>query len=91
VLRNAVRLLGAAALGIAPGRGSLLTFHFLSSSLLGSSRSQISRAVYLAPRADQRYEIDVTYRDDLYDVVVRERLRGNALREVAASDMQACR
>ena len=79
------------AVSLPPGRGSLLTFQFLSSSFLGGSRGSISRQVFVAPRPDQRYEIDVTYRDDLYDVVVRERVRNDALREVALRDLSACR
>ena len=79
------------ALGIAPERGSVLTFRFLSAGFLGGSRSSVSREVFIAPGPDQRYEIDVSYRDDLYDVVVRERLRSGALREVAALDPRTCR
>ena len=79
------------ALGIAPERGSVLTFRFLSAGFLGGSRSSVSRAVFIAPGPDQRYEIDVSYRDDLYDVVVRERLRSGTLREVAAVDLRTCR
>jgi hypothetical protein len=79
------------SVGLASGRGSLLTFHFLSAGFLGSSRGSISRQVLVTPRPDQRYEIDVTYRDDLYDVVVRERVRSDALREVALRDLSDCR
>ena len=78
------------ALGIVPERGSVLTFRFLSAGFLGSSHSSVSRAVFIAPGPDQRYEIDVSYRDDLYDVVVRERLRSGALREVTAADPRTC-
>jgi hypothetical protein len=73
------------------GHGSLLTFQFLSSNFLGSSRGRISRQVYVTPLAGQHYQIDVTYRDDLYDVVVRERVRNDALREVAMRELSACR
>jgi hypothetical protein len=79
------------AVGIAPERGSVLTFHFLSANFLGSSRGRISRQLFITPRPGQRYEIDVTYRDDLYDVVLRERLRDGAAREVVAVDPRACR
>ena len=79
------------AVGIAADRGSHLVFHFLSSNFLGSSRGRISREVFIRPQAEQRYEIDVTYRDDLYDVVVRERLARGALREVPLQDLRACR
>ena len=76
---------------IAADRGSVLVFNFMSSSFLGGSRGRISREVFIKPRADQRYEIDVTYRDDLYDVVLRERLPRGAAREVALLDLSACR
>ena len=79
------------AIGVPAGRRSRLTFHFLSSNFLGSSRGRISREVSLQPRADQRYEIDVSYRDDLYDVAVRERVRGGALRELQPMELAACR
>lgn len=78
------------AVGIAADRGSMLTFHFLTSSFLGSSRGRISREVYLTPRSGQRYEIDVSYRDDLYDVVLRERMRNGAAGDVAVTDLRAC-
>jgi hypothetical protein len=54
-------------------RGSVLVFNFLSSSFLGGLRRRVSREVFVQPRANQLYEVDVTYRDDLYDVVLRER------------------
>jgi len=79
------------ALGIAPERGTVLTFRFLSAGFLGGSRSSVSRTVFIAPTPDERYEIDVSYRDDLYDVVVRERLRSGALRDVAMVESKACR
>jgi hypothetical protein len=79
------------AVSLPPGRGSLLTFQFLSSNFLGSSHGSISRQVFITPRPEQRYELDVTYRDDLYDVVLRERVRSDALREVALRDLSACR
>jgi hypothetical protein len=79
------------AVSLPAGRRGLLTFQFLSSNFLGSSRGSISRQVWITPRPDQRYEIDVTYRDDLYDVVVRERVRNDALREVALRELSACR
>jgi hypothetical protein len=79
------------AVGIAADRGSLLTFHFLIANFLGSARGRVSRELFITPRSDQRYEIDVTYRDDLYDVVLRERLRNGDAREVAPVGLKACR
>jgi hypothetical protein len=80
------------AVGIASGSASYLVFHFISSNFLGSSRGRISRDVMLRPLPDQRYEIDVTYRDDLYDVTIHERSsRGGPAREVPMQDLRACR
>jgi hypothetical protein len=79
------------AVGIPAHRGSVLVFNFLSSSFLGGSRGRVSREVFMQPGPDQRYEIDVTYRDDLYDVVLREQLPRGARREVPWLDLSACR
>jgi hypothetical protein len=81
----------ATAVGIPVDRGSYLVFNFMSSSFLGGSRGRISREVFIRPKADQRYEIDVTYRDDLYDVVLRERTARGAAREVPLPGLNACR
>jgi hypothetical protein len=78
-------------IGVPPGRRSRLVFHFVSSNFLGGSRGRISREVSLQPGADHHYQIDVTYRDDLYDVAVRERSRGGALREVQSLELAPCR
>lgn len=68
----------AVALGIPAGRWSYLVFDFATSRYLGASRGRISRETLLKPRAGYRYEIDVTYRDDIYDVVIREQARRRA-------------
>ncbi|HET7526199.1 MAG TPA: hypothetical protein VFK10_09685 [Burkholderiaceae bacterium] len=80
----------ATAVGIPADRGSYLVFNFLSSSFLGGERGRITRAMFIQPRADQRYEIDVTYRDNLYDVVLRERPPRGTAREVPLLDLNAC-
>jgi hypothetical protein len=80
------------AVGIASGAASYLVFNFISSNFLGSSRGRISRDVMIRPLPEQRYEIDVTYRDDLYDVTIHERSpRGGPAREVPLQDLRACR
>ena len=79
------------AVGIPAERASYLVFNFLSSSFLGGERGRITREVFIQPRADQRYEIDVTYRDNLYDVVLRERMPRGAAREVPLLNLNACR
>ncbi|HSB24672.1 MAG TPA: hypothetical protein VLE94_16350 [Burkholderiaceae bacterium] len=81
----------ATAVGIPAGRGSVLVFNFLSSSFLGGERGRITREVFIQPRTDQRFEIDVTYRDNLYDVVLRERLPRGATRELPLRDLSECR
>ena len=78
------------AVGIPADRGSYLVFRFLSSSFLGGSRGQISREVFIKPTPGQRYEIDVTYRDDLYDVVLREPSPRGAARDVPLPGRSAC-
>jgi hypothetical protein len=87
-----VELDGAStAVGIPADRASYLVFNFLSSSFLGGDRGRITRAFLIQPRAEQRYEIDVTYRDNLYDVVLRERLPRGDSRELPLESLSACR
>ena len=79
------------AVGIPAERWSYLVFEFTSSRYLGSSRSRISQETLLKPRAGYRYEIDVAYRDDIYNVVIREQPPRGALREVPFLDLASCR
>lgn len=58
--------------GIPADRSSYLAFRFSGSGLLGGTSSSISKETLLNPRAGHRYDIDVTYRDDIYNVVIRE-------------------
>jgi hypothetical protein len=70
---------------VPPGRASYLEFGFATSGFF-SPRTHSSRGVLLHPRAGARYQAEVTYRDDIYNVVIRERGR-----EVALQDLSACR
>jgi hypothetical protein len=79
------------ALGIPADQASYLVFNFLSSSLLGGERGRITRTLFIRPHAGQRYEIDVTYRDNLYDVALRERLPRGGVRTMPLLDLNACR
>lgn len=46
----------------------------------------------LKPRIGRRYDIDVIYEDDIYNVVVREKPpRKNAAREIELTDLSACK
>jgi hypothetical protein len=76
-------------LGIPAERWSYLVFDFASSGFL-SRQTRISLETLLKPRAGYRYEIDVTYRNDIYNVVIREQAPRGAWREVVLLDLAAC-
>jgi len=78
--------------GIAPGRLSYLVFRFATSSYFGGTRGSISRETLLRPRTGATYDVLVTYKNDLYDVVVREiRAGGGRGREVELAGLSACK
>jgi hypothetical protein len=78
--------------GIPADRTSYLVFEFATSSFLGGSRGSISRETLLRPRAGATYDVRVTYKDDLYDVVIREiRAGGGRGREVEFAGLSACK
>ena len=77
--------------GIPDDRWSYLVFDFASAGFLGGTRGRISRGMLLKPQADHRYEIDVTYLDDMYNVVVREEQPAGMLRELPLADLDSCR
>jgi len=60
------------AVGIPTDRPSYLVFGFSSSSFLGGTRGSISQETLLRPRPGYSYDIEATYKDDLYNVVIRE-------------------
>lgn len=80
----------ALEIGLPAGRTSLLVFDFASSSFLRGSR-RVSRETLLRPRQGYRYEVEAKYRDDLHDVVVRERPPSGASRELPLLDPASCR
>ena len=82
----------ALAIGIPAERLSYLVFSFASSAFLGGSQSTISQETLLKPRVGYRYDIDVSYRNDIYNVVVREShpYKG-ASREIALAGLGACK
>jgi hypothetical protein len=79
------------SVGIPADRLSYLTFNFASSSFLrGSSRS--STGTLLKPRPGYSYEIQVSYRDDIYSVVIRESdPRKSSSRELPRRSLDSCR
>lgn len=77
--------------GIPAERWSYLVFHFSSSGFLSSTSSTISQATLLKPRTGYRYDAEVTYRDNTYNVVIRESRNGSADgREIALRRLDAC-
>jgi hypothetical protein len=79
-------------LGIATGQPSYLVVGFASSSFWSSSSGYISYDITLFPRNAYRYEIEVTYIDDIYNIAVYEinRLTGK-IREMDDKELQNCR
>lgn len=78
--------------GLPSDRLSYLVFSFVSSSFLANARSSISQETLLRTRPDHSYQIDVSYRDSIYNVVVREhdpRMRGS--REIEVKRLGGCR
>jgi hypothetical protein len=76
------------AVGIPTGRPSYLAFVFASSVFLGGNQSATTQETLLAPRVGYRYDVDVSYENDIYNVVLRERApRGNAGREIAIASL----
>jgi hypothetical protein len=81
----------SAEIGIPAQRWSYLVFDFATSSFLGGKRTRMTHETLLKPRAGYRYEASVSYRDDIYNVVIREQSpRGGAWRELAMRELASC-
>jgi hypothetical protein len=79
----------SAEIGIPAERWSYLVFDFSSSGLFTKS-TRTTLETLLKPRAGYRYEAGVSYRDDIYNVVIREQSPRGAWREVAMRDLASC-
>lgn len=78
--------------GIPAGRTSYLVFEFATSSFWAGTRGSITRGTLLRPRPGARYDIQVSYKDDLYEVAIRESAAGGGrAREVELTGLGACR
>ena len=78
-------------LGIPSGQSSLLLFRFANSSFLGGKQGSIDRETLLRPRAGATYDVLVTYKNDLYDVVIRETLApAGQGRDVPLAALRGC-
>jgi hypothetical protein len=79
------------AVGIPADRPSYLVFGFSSSSFLGGTRSTVSKETLLRPRPGYSYDIEATYKDDLYNVVIREvHPQSGARRALDLQPLSAC-
>jgi hypothetical protein len=79
------------ALGLPAERASYLVFAFDGSSFLGGTTSSTSSGTVLKPRPGYRYEFAVTYKDNIYNVVLRESdPRRGASREVPRQELRGC-
>ena len=77
--------------GIPPGKLSYTVFVFSNSSFLANSRSSISHATLLKPRAGYVYDVKVSYIDDIYNVDIREtHPRKSASRTIELKDLSSC-
>lgn len=82
---------GAVEVGVPLERSSYLVFDFSSSGLLSSTSSTMGHATLLKPRAGYRYDIEVTYRDDIYNVVIRESRSGTSEgRDIVLRQLDTC-
>ena len=77
--------------GIPPNRWSRLVFVFASSSFLANRIGTMTYETLLKPRSGYQYEAQVTYKDNMYNVVVRETHPSSSVsREIEHKDLRAC-
>lgn len=74
--------------GIPPNEPSYLVFEFASSSFMGGSRSVVAYDTVLDPRG-QKYNIEVRYVDNMYDVRIREAEKRG--RVIERKELSVCR
>ena len=78
--------------GIPPGRLSYLVFEFSTSSFWAGRRGSITQETLLRPRPGATYDVRVTYKNDLYEVAIRETPpRGGRARDVELAGLGACK
>jgi hypothetical protein len=80
----------ALEVGIPVARPAYLIVSFDTSSFMAGSRST-SVATVLEPRAGYEYELAVSYKQDIYNVALREKdLRKGSSRELARRSLGGC-
>ncbi|HEY1291021.1 MAG TPA: hypothetical protein VGF58_22025 [Burkholderiales bacterium] len=78
------------ALGLPAERASYLVFVFAGSSFLGGSSSSTSAGTVLKPRPGYRYEFTVTYKENIYNVVLRESDPRGGSHELPRQQLKGC-
>lgn len=79
------------SVGLPADRPSYLVFEFASASFLANSRRSITYETLLKPLPGHRYDVEVSYRDDIYNVEIREMRPGGApARRLRQQDLRAC-
>jgi hypothetical protein len=77
--------------GIPSDRLSYLVFTFSSSSVLASTSGTISRDTLLKPLPGCNYDIKVSYKEDIYNVMIQEtNSRKSKSREIELKELSAC-
>jgi hypothetical protein len=78
-------------IGIPPDRWSHLVFVFASSSFLANRSGTITYETMVKPRANHRYDVEVSYRNDMYHVAIRETPPNRSIsRELDRVQLRAC-
>lgn len=77
--------------GIPAGRWSYLVFDFSSSGFLSNTSTNTFSRTLLNPQAGALYDIDVSYRDDIYNVTIRSVKSDGAASELPLLGLEACR
>ncbi len=77
--------------GVPAGRWSYLVFDFSSSGFLSNTSTSTSSRALLNPQAGTRYDVDVTYRDDIYNVTIRSIASDGTVLELPLLGLEACR
>ena len=79
-------------IGIPPDRWSHLVFVFSTASFFGNRSGTITYETLLKPRPNYHYDVGVSYRDDMYHVVIREIPPNRSTgREVDPRALSSCR
>ena len=77
--------------GIPAGRWTYLVFDFSTSGFLSNTSTSTVSGALLNPQAGARYDIDVSYRDDIYNVAIRSVARDGAVVELPLIGLETCR